>query len=162
MSGVEVLEIGRGDWIVVVAPGISETIAVPSATLDLVEIAEQGPAGPPGATGAPGPRGEPGLSGANYVHNQAVPAATWNIAHNLARFPSVTVIAGDTELCMFEVISLDGDVLTLWTRYGLTMGEHLVLEVGGRGRVTARVTGRHRRDGRELTELTLLGPATAV
>ncbi len=107
MSGVEVLEIGRGDWIVVVAPGISETIAVPSATLDLVEIAEQGPAGPPGATGAPGPRGEPGLSGANYVHNQAVPAATWNIAHNLARFPSVTVIdsAGSTVIGDVEYLS---------------------------------------------------------
>lgn len=92
----DVVEIGRSDWVVIVAPGITETIAVPSPTLDLVEVAEQGPAGPPGADGAVGPPGPPG--GANYTHNQMVPAADWTITHNLARFPSVTVIdsAGST------------------------------------------------------------------
>ncbi|GEM_PF-2155521 len=109
----DVVEIGRSDWVVVVAPGIVETIAVPSPTLDLVEVAEQGPAGPPGADGADGapgaqgPQGEPGLSGANYVHNQMVPAADWTITHNLARFPSVTVIdsAGSTVVGDVEYLS---------------------------------------------------------
>ncbi len=82
----DVVEIGRSDWIVVVAPGITETIAVPSPTLDLVEFAEQGPAGPKGDTGATGPQGDPGLSGANYVHNQMVPSATWTVTHNLNRY----------------------------------------------------------------------------
>lgn len=103
----DVVEVGRSDWVVIVAPGITETIAVPSPALDLVEIAEQGPAGPPGAAGAQGPQGEPGLSGANYVHNQMVPAADWTITHNLARFPSVTVIdsAGSTVVGDIEYLS---------------------------------------------------------
>lgn len=61
----DVVEIGRSDWVVVVAPGITETIAVPSPTLDLVEIAEQGPAGPPGV---PGPAG-----GAAMIFTAATP-----------------------------------------------------------------------------------------
>ena len=103
----DVVEIGRSDWVVVVAPGIAETIEIPSATLDLVEVAEQGPAGPPGAAGAQGPQGIPGLSGANYIHNQMVPAAAWTITHNLARFPSVTVIdsAGTTVVGDIEYLS---------------------------------------------------------
>ncbi len=92
----DVVEIGRSDWVVIVAPGITETIAIPSPTLDLVEIAEQGPAGPPGADGAVGPPGPPG--GASYTHNQMVPAADWTITHGLGRYPSVTVVdsAGTT------------------------------------------------------------------
>lgn len=33
----------------------------------------------------------------NYVHTQAVASATWNVVHNLAKFPSVTIVdtAGD-------------------------------------------------------------------
>lgn len=101
----DVVEIGRSDWVVIVAPGITETIAIPSPTLDLVEIAEQGPAGPPGADGAVGPPGPPG--GASYTHNQMVPAADWTITHNLARFPSVTVIdsAGSTVVGDVEYLS---------------------------------------------------------
>jgi hypothetical protein len=34
----------------------------------------------------------PGASGSAYVHTQSSPASTWNIAHNLGRFPSVTVV----------------------------------------------------------------------
>ena len=106
----DVVEIGHSDWIVVVAPGITETLAVTSPTLDLVEGAEQGPAGPPGAdgeAGAQGPQGIPGLSGANYTHTQAVPSADWTITHNLARFPSVTVIdsAGSTVVGDVEYLS---------------------------------------------------------
>lgn len=34
----------------------------------------------------------------NYVHYQDVPSASWNITHNLGKYPSVTIInsAGDT------------------------------------------------------------------
>jgi hypothetical protein len=44
--------------------------------------------------GIVGPQGPPGLSGAaaaSYVHNQAVPSASWTITHNLGFFPNVTV-----------------------------------------------------------------------
>jgi len=101
----DVVEIASSDWVVVVAPGITETIEIPSVTLDLVEVAEQGPAGPPGADGAVGPPGPPG--GASYTHSQMVPAADWTITHNLARFPSVTVIdsAGSTVVGDVEYLS---------------------------------------------------------
>ena len=41
---------------------------------------------------------------ANFVFNQGIPSATWNITHNLGKFPSVSVVDtadqlmyGDTE-----------------------------------------------------------------
>ena len=116
----DVVEVGRSDWVVVVAPGIAETIEVPSATLDLVEVAEQGPAGPPGADGAVGPPGPPG--GASYTHNQMVPAADWTITHNLARFPSVTVIdsAGSTVVGDVEYLSNNAIAVHFTAAFGGT------------------------------------------
>ena len=70
----------------------AETIELALPAVDLLEVAEQGPAGPPGLQGLQGDPGAPGLSGANYVHQQMVPAATWLVQHNLNRFPSVTVV----------------------------------------------------------------------
>jgi hypothetical protein len=54
---------------------------------------EEGPTGPTGPTGPIGPSG-----GESYVHDQAVPAATWVITHNLVRFPAVDIVdsAGTT------------------------------------------------------------------
>ncbi|MBL0307660.1 MAG: collagen-like protein [Chitinophagaceae bacterium] len=119
----DVVEVGRSDWVVIVAPGITETLAVPSPTLDLVEVAEQGPAGPPGAdgeAGAQGPQGIPGLSGANYTHTQAVPSADWTITHNLARFPSVTVIdsAGSTVVGDIEYLSNNAIAIHFTAAFG--------------------------------------------
>ena len=119
----DVVEVGRSDWVVIVAPGITETLAVPSPTLDLVEVAEQGPAGPPGAdgeAGAQGPQGIPGLSGANYTHTQAVPSADWTITHNLARFPSVTVIdsAGSTVVGDVDYLSNNAIAIHFTAAFG--------------------------------------------
>lgn len=66
--------------------------------------------GPPGAPGSAGPDGAPGAEGLQgpqgiqgdkgpigdpgipfYEHIQAVPSATWNVAHNMGRLPSITV-----------------------------------------------------------------------
>lgn len=33
-----------------------------------------------------------GLGDKNYIHDQSTPSATWTIAHNLNKYPSVTVI----------------------------------------------------------------------
>lgn len=33
----------------------------------------------------------PGNAG-SYIHEQAVPATTWSVVHNLARFPQVTTV----------------------------------------------------------------------
>ena len=55
-----------------------------------------GAAGPTGQTGPAGPQGEPGPpgppGGGTFSYVQAMPATVWNIAHNLQRFPSVTVV----------------------------------------------------------------------
>lgn len=55
-------------------------------------------AGPQGPTGPVGPVGPVGPD-KNYVHNQSVSSAIWSIAHNLAKYPSVTVVdTGGTEV----------------------------------------------------------------
>lgn len=36
--------------------------------------------------------GTPGSGDKNYVHNQSVPSADWEIHHNLGKFPAVSVI----------------------------------------------------------------------
>ena len=88
----DLVEIRQTEWLAIETPGDVQVIELPVETIELLEIPEQGPAGPPGAAGAQGPQGIPGLSGASYVHTQAVPDADWSIAHNLGRYPSVTVV----------------------------------------------------------------------
>lgn len=58
-----------------------------------------GPSGAPGADGAPGVEGPPGPVGppgpagdVSYVYTQAVVSAVWTIAHNLGKFPSISVV----------------------------------------------------------------------
>lgn len=74
-----------------------------------VEVSGIGPQGPKGDkgdkgdTGDQGEQGEPGIPGqdgtddAFYLHDQMIAATTWNITHNLGKYPSVTVVnsAGD-------------------------------------------------------------------
>ncbi|MBX5462815.1 MAG: hypothetical protein IRZ28_17200 [Steroidobacteraceae bacterium] len=47
--------------------------------------------GPQGPQGPQGPKGDPG-DATTYVHTQSIPSSTWTINHNLARYPSVTVV----------------------------------------------------------------------
>jgi hypothetical protein len=43
--------------------------------------------------GVPGPPGPPGPGGGStYTHTQAIPLAVWTAAHNLGRYPSVSVV----------------------------------------------------------------------
>lgn len=68
-----------------------------------VEVAGIGPQGAKGDQGEQGPQGEQGIPGeagtddAFYLHDQMIAASTWNITHNLDKYPSVTVVtsAGD-------------------------------------------------------------------
>lgn len=69
--------------------------------------------------------------------------------------PAVAALAEDCELAMFEVISLDGNRLMVWTPFLLSVGEELPLQVSTIGRTTGRVVGHCQRDGRALTELQL-------
>ncbi len=43
--------------------------------------------------GPPGPQGPPGGgAGATYTHIQTLPSSVWTVAHNLGRYPSITVV----------------------------------------------------------------------
>ncbi|MBK7537633.1 MAG: hypothetical protein IPI49_20125 [Myxococcales bacterium] len=72
----------------------------------------------------------------------------------------MTALAGDCELAMFEVMSLEGDLLCVWTRFTLAVGEELPLQVESIGRTIGRVVGHQTLDGgRVVTQLRLLSGA---
>ena len=48
-----------------------------------------------------------------YVHNQAVPSATWNVQHNLNKFPSVTSVNNSNIKMFGEVTYVDANNLTI-------------------------------------------------
>jgi hypothetical protein len=106
----EVVELAREEWLVIETPAPAQTLEVSMPALEVLEVAAQGPAGPPGP---PGAQGAPGLAGANYVHTQSLPTASWTIAHGLGRFPSVTVVdsAGTTVYGEVEYLSPDSVAL---------------------------------------------------
>lgn len=65
--------------------------------------------GIPGPPGPPGPPG--GGAGATYTHTQSIPAAVWTVAHNLGRFPSVSVVDHLGGLLTPDVRYLDADLV---------------------------------------------------
>lgn len=48
-----------------------------------------------------------GAADKNYLHTQGTPAATWNVAHNLGKYPSVTVLDGFNSEVAGEVTHTD-------------------------------------------------------
>lgn len=58
-----------------------------------------------------GPPGVPG--GTTYTHTQAVPAAVWTVAHNLGRYPSVSVVDHLGGLLTPDVRYLDADLVQI-------------------------------------------------
>ncbi len=79
-----------------------ELVVITEKPLTEIVIA-QGDAGPQGPQGLPGPSG---TGDKNYTHNQSTPATTWNVAHNLGKFPAVTVLdsAGTEFQCEINYI----------------------------------------------------------
>lgn len=49
----------------------------------------------------------------NYIHTQGLSATSWNITHNLNKFPSVSVIDSDNKLVVGEVQYQDPNNLTV-------------------------------------------------
>lgn len=69
---------------------------------------ETGPPGPEGPAGPQGPPGEDGTGGdLNYRHQQLVAASTWEIAHGLGKYPSVTVRDSAGDLVEVDVEHVD-------------------------------------------------------
>lgn len=67
-----------------------------------VTVALQGTRGPPGPGG-----------GSTFVFDQVVPAANWIIAHNLNRFPSVSVADSSGRLVEGDVDYIDGNTISV-------------------------------------------------
>jgi hypothetical protein len=57
----------------------------------------------------------------SYLHEQTVAAAVWNVQHNMARYPSITVVdsAGDVVFADVEYVSAN---LIRVTHGGATTG----------------------------------------
>jgi hypothetical protein len=53
------------------------------------------------------------IAGATFTFEQALPASTWMITHNLARFPGVTVVDSAGSEVMGEVAYVDANTITL-------------------------------------------------
>jgi len=64
-----------------------------------------------GARGDRGPRGVPGPPGDTYAHTQDVPAAVWEITHDLGYQPAVTVVDSSNREVIGDVEYLDVDHL---------------------------------------------------
>ena len=54
-----------------------------------------------------------GTGDANYVFNQLSPAAVWTVAHNLGKWPAVTIVDDNDELIYADVEFVDNDSLTI-------------------------------------------------
>lgn len=82
-----------------------EVITETQVVVEVVEDAIQGPPGPQGLQGPQGEKGDKGdpaeiIEGTgdlSFLHEQPSASDTWTIAHNLGKYPSVTVVdsAGD-------------------------------------------------------------------
>lgn len=67
--------------------------------------------GVPGPAGPAGPPG--GGAGATYTHNQAIASAVWTVAHNLGRYPSVSVVDHLGGLLTPDVRYLDANLVQI-------------------------------------------------
>lgn len=54
-----------------------------------------------------------GTLDAHYIHNQTTPASTWNIQHNLDKYPSVTVVDSADSVVTGNIIFTDSNNLTI-------------------------------------------------
>lgn len=89
------------DQQIVVAEESGHVVALTPEHIAVVATAEQGIPGPQGEQGIPG------LSGANFIHDQAVAAASWTIDHMLNRFPSITVVDSAGSVVYGDEVYLD-------------------------------------------------------
>jgi hypothetical protein len=77
-------------------------------------VPERGPQGPQGDPGPQGPQGPAGSGGdLQLVWNQMIPADTWEIEHNLNKYPSVTVIDSAGTQVEGDVTYIDTNNLTI-------------------------------------------------
>jgi hypothetical protein len=71
-----------------------------------------------GAPGPPGPQGPPGtdtvsIEDATYVYTQVTAAVTWNVVHNLGKYPSVMVVDSGNSVVIPDVRYFDVNSLSV-------------------------------------------------
>lgn len=71
-------------------------------TVSIATIGLQGPAGPAGS----------GVD-LHYTHTQSVASATWNVVHNLGKFPSVSVVDSAGNMWVSDVYYINANSLTI-------------------------------------------------
>lgn len=84
----------------VVSTGPDSVEVQETVVQDVIEVGVMGLAGPPGG-------------GFNYVHDQAIPSATWVVFHNLHGYPNVTVEDSAGNEHMPDITYDSGDQITL-------------------------------------------------
>lgn len=62
---------------------LKSTITPPAPVKSVLQVGRKGDKGDKGEPGTPG--------GVGYTHSQTIPLATWTVAHNLGRYPSIMV-----------------------------------------------------------------------
>ncbi|EZP56411.1 hypothetical protein [Delftia sp. RIT313] len=74
-----------------------------------------------GIPGPQGPQGPPGGgAGATYTHIQSAAAAVWTVAHNLGRYPSITVVDNLGGQLYPDVRYVDADIVQITHSVPLT------------------------------------------
>lgn len=74
-----------------------------------------------GIPGPQGPQGPPGGgAGATYTHIQSVAASVWTVAHNLGRYPSITVVDNLGGQLYPDVRYVDADIAQITHSVPLT------------------------------------------
>jgi hypothetical protein len=85
------------------------TVAVPGSI-----SGPRGLTGPQGPRGLTGPQGPVGLSATQTtVFTQAIPAAVWNINHNLGQFPAVDVVDSSGQIVEGDTVYVSSNAITL-------------------------------------------------
>ena len=84
-----------------------------------------GPQGLNGAVGAQGPQGNQGSSLTTFTFVQSQPATTWIVSHNLARYPSVTVVDSAGNQFIGDVVYIDGNNIQIVFSAGFSGNAYL-------------------------------------
>jgi hypothetical protein len=80
----------RADGVVLPAAGVTTWLSLDGIIFDTESVTAM-------PTGPAGPMGPPGPASTTYTHTQSVLSATWVVAHNLSKRPSIAVVdSGDS------------------------------------------------------------------
>lgn len=98
-----IIEIEEGAVVASTVPEVLQIVEDDEQSVDLLEIAVEGPQGPAGPEGPAGP------GASTWSHHQTSPAAQWNITHNVGqpRTPVIILDSSPTEQVYTRVDHVD-------------------------------------------------------